>query len=212
VKKATQELQKFLSKKNLIGDLDGKLVISFAIVLLLSMIFGSIYANYINLNIIKKLDILFLSDFDNRNNQGIIYTFISSFSSNFLFWLEMAFLSTSLFGIILTPLILIFRGVGLGLTAGYLYLIYSFKGVVFYILVLLPGIFISSVCFIFMLINSEKFSIKVTKQFISKSPQQPLREDMIIYIKKSSFILFALAISSICDMIFMKLFSCLFTF
>lgn len=212
MKKATQELQKFLSKKNLIGDIDVKLVISFAIVLLLSMIFGSIYANYINLNIIKKLDILFLSDFDNRNNQGIIYTFISSFSSNFLFWLEMAFLSTSLFGIILTPLILIFRGVGLGLTAGYLYLIYSFKGVVFYILVLLPGIFISSVCFIFMLINSEKFSIKVTKQFISKSPQQPLREDMIIYIKKSSFILFALAISSICDMIFMKLFSCLFTF
>lgn len=212
MKKATQQLQKFLSKKNLIGDLDGKLVISFAIVLLLSMIFGSIYANYINLNIIKKLDILFLSDFDNRNNQGIIYTFISSFSSNFLFWLEMAFLSTSLFGIILTPLILIFRGVGLGLTAGYLYLIYSFKGVVFYILVLLPGIFISSVCFIFMLINSEKFSIKVTKQFISKSPQQPLREDMIIYIKKSSFILFALAISSICDTIFMKLFSCLFTF
>lgn len=212
MKKATQQLQKFLSKKNLIGDIDVKLVISFAIVLLLSMIFGSIYANYINLNIIKKLDILFLSDFDNRNNQGIIYTFISSFSSNFLFWLEMAFLSTSLFGIILTPLILIFRGVGLGLTAGYLYLIYSFKGVVFYILVLLPGIFISSVCFIFMLINSEKFSIKVTKQFISKSPQQPLRENMIIYIKKSSFILFALAISSICDMIFMKLFSCLFTF
>ncbi len=212
MKKATQQLQKFLSKKNLIGDIDVKLVISFAIVLLLSMIFGSIYANYINLNIIKKLDILFLSDFDNRNNQGIIYTFISSFSSNFLFWLEMAFLSTSLFGIILTPLILIFRGVGLGLTAGYLYLIYSFKGVVFYILVLLPGIFISSVCFIFMLINSEKFSIKVTKQFISKSPQQPLREDMLIYIKKSSFILFTLAISSLCDMIFMKLFSCLFTF
>mgnify|MGYP001052151408 CR=1 FL=1 len=180
--------------------------------MILSMVLGSIYANYINLNIIKRLDVLFLSDFDNRNTQNIIYTFVSSFSSHFLFWIAMIFLSTSFLGTIMVPLILIFRGVGLGLTAGYLYLIYSFKGVAFYILVLLPGIFISSACFIFMLINSEKFSLKVAKKFLPHSNQESLWEDMVVYIKKSGIILFVLSISSLIDMVFMQLFSNLFIF
>ena len=212
MKKSLKKLQKILIEKKLIGDIDSKLVILFTLILLLSMLAGSIYANYINLSIIKKLDVLFLSDFDNRNTEGAIYTFISSFSSNFLLWIGMFFLSTSLFGVLLTPLILIFRGIGLGLTARYLYLIYSFKGIVFYILVLLPGILMSSICFIFLLINSEKFSTKVTKRFFSKATQPSLWNDMIIYAKKSGFILFVLAVSSVCDMIFMKLFSKLFTF
>lgn len=42
-------------------------------------------------------------------------------------------------GLLLTPPVLFFRGVGLGVASGYLYAAYHFKGILFYCVVVLPG-------------------------------------------------------------------------
>lgn len=207
------KVKKIFSEKGITEVAKGnKLIMILTLVLLISMIFGSVCVDYINLNTIKKLDILFLSDFDSRSNQKGLYTFISSFSSLFLFWIALIMSTLSFWGIIVVPLILIFRSWGLGLTSGYLYLIYGLKGVAFYILVLLPGIFISSVAFILMSANSMKFSLRVSKKFLPNSNEKPLWDAMVLYIKRSTYILGILMISSLIDMLFMKIFSNLFVF
>ncbi len=191
---------------------DNKFAASLILITVIGMIFGAVCVNYVDLNTIKKLDILFLSDFDSRSNQSELYTFVSSFTSLFLFWLMLIMSALSALGVIIVPGILIFRSWGLGLTSGYLYLIYGLKGVAFYILVLLPGIFISSIAFIYMSIASAKFSIRVLKKFLPHASEGSLWGEMVLYIKKSGYILAAFMISSMIDMFFMKMFSNLFVF
>ena len=193
-------------------NLNGKIMWFFTLIMFLSMVVGSIYTKNINLNLVKKLDILFLSDFDKRTAQGAIFTFASSFSSNFLFWISMVLSAMSFFGSVFVFLILVFRSLGLGFTAGYLYLIYSFKGIAFYILVLLPGIFISSICYIYMAANSVQFAIKVAKIFLPKAEGKPLWNSMVTYMKKCIYLLFPLVASSIVDAFLMRIFSKLFVF
>ena len=182
------------------------------LIMIVCMVCGSICINYINLNSIKKLDILFLTDFDTRSSQKELYTFISSFTSLFLFWIILIMSALSFLGSFMVTLVFAFRCWGLGLLSGYIYLIYGLKGIAFYILVLLPGIFVSSVAFIFMTANSIKFSLKVSKKFLPNPDESALWNEMILYLKKSGYILIILMIASIIDMAFMKMFSKLFVF
>lgn len=188
------------------------LIAFFTIIVISGMILGGILVNLVNINTIKKLDVLFSSDFDNRIAQPLWYTFVSSLSSSFLFWIIMIAVSAALLGPILVPIILIFKSIGLGLTAGYLYLIYSLKGVAFYILVLLPGFFISSIGFIFMAVYSAKFSVKVSSKFLPNSQEERLWPDLVKYLRESGSVLIILVFASIVDMVFMSIFSKLFSF
>ncbi len=212
MKNIVENLQQVLKKGNFESFRNNRLSILLIFSTVISMILGSIHASCINLGTAKKLDILFLSDFDVRTSQSIFYTFVSSFCSNFLFWLTISLSAFSIFGVILSPLILIFRQCGLGFTAGYLYLIYGFKGLAFYILVLMPGMLISSASFIFLTMNSVKFSIKVIRLFCPNLNQGSICNHTKIYIKKLFILLFILLGSSVIDMGFMKIFYNLFVF
>lgn len=188
------------------------LMMFFTIIVISGMILGGILVNSVNLNTIKKLDILFSSDFDNRISQPLWYTFVSSLSSSFLFWITTIGVALSFLGPLLIPFILIFRSLGLGLTAGYLYLIYSLKGIAFYILVLLPGLFISSIGFIFMSVYSTKFSVKVFSKFLPNSQEQKLWPNLLEYLRESGSSLIILVFASLVDMALMSIFSKLFSF
>lgn len=184
----------------------------FALIVVTGMVLGIMCVNFVNLETLKNLDILFCSDFDNRIAEPIWYTFISSLSSSFIFWIVMISVSASFLGPILVPMVLAFRSTGIGISAGYLYLIYEFKGVAFYILVLLPGLLISCLAFIFMAVYSFKFSLKVSNSFLPNSTQQKLWPEVIPYMKKSGQTLVILAISSLLDTACMFLFSRMFSF
>lgn len=213
MKRIFYKAQKIFAEMDLIKFIvDNKFAASLILTMIISMIFGAVCVNYVDLSTVKKLDILFLSDFDSRSNQGELYTFVSSFTCLFLFWLMLITSALSALGVIIVPGILIFRSWGLGLTSGYLYLIYGLKGVAFYILVLLPGIFISSIAFICMSVTSAKFSIRVLKKFLPHASEGSLWNEMLLYIKKSGYILAIFMISSVIDMFFMKVFSNLFVF
>lgn len=191
---------------------NNKLLIFLSIILILGMIFGALGIKFIKLDTIKKLDFLFATDFSERTSQPKVYTFIASFSSSYIFTLLILIMSLSFFGSITIPIIIFFRGVGLGITSGYLYLIYGLKGIAYHILILLPGIFISSIAILLISSHAIKFSIKFASKITPKPTEDRLWPKLTEYFKKCSYLSIILIFSSIIDMIEMILFSKFFNF
>ena len=180
--------------------------------LIVGMVCGAISVSSFNMESIYKLDFLFLTDFKERMGQSYIEIFISSFCilSLFAFFLELSALSC--WGMIFIPIIIAFKGLGLGLSGGYLYLIYGLKGIAFYILILLPGIFISSVGLTLLSIRCTKFSIKLLRILFAKESQENLWNDLKSHLKNSGYCFVLLAAASILDVCFMAMFSRFFNF
>lgn len=191
---------------------NNKLLIFLSIILILGMVFGSLGIKFIKLDTIKKLDFLFATDFSERNSQPKVYTFIASFSSSYMFTLLILIMSLSFFGSVTIPIIIFFRGIGLGITSGYLYLIYGLKGIAYHILMLLPGVFISSVAILLISSYAIKFSIQFASKITPKPTEDRLWSKLIEYLKKCSYLSIILIFSSIIDMIEMMLFSKFFNF
>lgn len=191
---------------------NNKLLIFLSVILISGMIFGALGIKFIKLDTIKKLDFLFATDFSERSSQPKVYTFIASFSSSYIFILFILMMSLSFFGSVTIPIIIFFRGVGLGITSGYLYLIYGLKGIAYHILILLPGIFISSIAILLVSSHAINFSIKFASKITPKPTEDRLWLKLIEYFKKCSYLSIILIFSSIIDMIQMILFSNFFNF
>ena len=144
-------------------------IIFLSILLLLGMVLGTISISAVNMDFIYKVDFLFLNDFKERIASSNLEIFTSSLLSLSFFSLLIEFVTLSFFGALLIPVLIAFKGLGIGMTAGYLYLIYGLKGIAFYILILLPGIFVSSIGLIIFAAESFKFSCKFAKNIFPKS-------------------------------------------
>lgn len=205
---------KNINKNNQITDFlkNNKLLIFLSMMLITGIIFGALGIKFIKLDTVKKLDFLFATDFSERNSQPKVYTFIASFSSSYIFTLLILITSLSFFGSVTIPIIIFFRGVGLGITSGYLYLIYGLKGIAYHILILLPGIFISSVAILLISSYAIKFSIKFASKITPKPTEDRLWPKLTEYFKKCSYLSIILIFSSVVDMIEMILFSNFFNF
>ncbi len=135
------------------------LIIVVGLVLVIGMIFGAVYARSAENTVLEKLDFIFFSNYKTRISQTLFTTFTSSVASSFLFLLLCFLSGMSLWGSAFVPLILFFRGFGLGLTSGYIYAFYGFKGILFNAIVILPSAFLSSVCVIFAARESIRYSV-----------------------------------------------------
>ena len=205
---------KQISKRyNIMGFIiTNKLTLFMSFVFLIGMLVGTICIEKVKIETIRNLDFLFCSDFKVRLNQTWINNFIASFSSSFIFVIFMVIMAFSFPGLIFIPVILMFRGVGLGLVGGYLYLIYGLKGVAFYILILIPGIFISSLGLISISCDSMRFSYKLSSKLMPKSGNDRLWNEMIAYLKRVGYTTVIFVISPLADITFMMLFSRFFKF
>ena len=87
---------------------------------------------------LSGLDFLFQATVQSRTG-SVGTVFAASFASSFLFLFLCFLFGLALWGFLLTPPVLFFRGVGLGVASGYLYAAYHFKGILFYCVVVLPG-------------------------------------------------------------------------
>lgn len=117
------------------------------------MVLGSVFAKNTGSGTLEKLDFLFACNFKARASQSFLSVFFASFASSFLFILACFLCGLSMWGTFFIPLIPLFRGFGLGLTSGYLYSVYGAKGVLFNLLVILPGAFL---CCISILMASKE--------------------------------------------------------
>ena len=213
MKQTFNKVVSFLDKYELISfSKNNKVLIFFIVCLIIGMIVGSISVSSINMEVLHKLDFLFLNDFKERIGQSGLDIFISSFSSLFIFTLFIEIVALSFWGAVLVPILVIFRGLGLGITAGYLYLIYGLKGIAFYILILLPGIFVSSIGVVLFAAGAVNLSAKFAKKILPSADNERLWETFKAHIRKSSYSLIILAVAALIDIGFMAMFSKFFEF
>lgn len=174
---------------------------------------GCILAQYGDEQTMKSLDFIFISNFKGRIEQSFFEGFKASMSAYFLFYIMSLLLGLSLWGTIGIPAVMALKGIGAGLCAGYLISAYSFQGAVFYVIVMLPGLFLSSLSLILQCKHSFRLSQKLWRYFspLKKNSDQE-KPDMLSFFQKSSVILLLTAAGAIVDVLFTAFFSHMFTF
>lgn len=213
MKKMLKKISTFLNKYEVINFGKNNKVFIFLVCCMISgMVLGAVSVGTINMEIVHKMDFLFLNDFKERIKSNGTDIFVSSFSSIVIFAIVTEMCALSFWGSAVIPLVNFFRGLGLGITSGYLYLIYGLKGIAFYILILLPGIFVSSIGLILFSAESTKFSVKFAKMILPRETSESLWDELKNHIKSCGYCMIILLISSLIDLMFMEMFSKFFEF
>ncbi|MBP3320486.1 MAG: hypothetical protein J6K87_02455 [Clostridia bacterium] len=181
--------------------------------LILGITLGVFCVSYIETESFYKINFLFINNFKENINQTWSEIFTTSFSATsiFVFILELCILSC--WGIFLVPILIILKGYSLGLSAGYLYLIYKIKGIAFYLLILLPGVFLSSIGYNIFASKTINFSYNFTKLIFSKQDNNyNFKINFLKNIRELSKCLIFVLISCVLDTCFILLFSKFFDF
>lgn len=177
------------------------------------LIFGSAYAQNSTSSLLDSLDFLFTTNLDVRLSQNAAETFCACFASDFIFLFVVFLLGLAPWGIPMLLFVLFFKGFGTGLTAGYLYMAHSLKGVGFYLIVLLPGTFLF--CMALSLFSTSAFYISKRMFFYTighNVPAQPLRKGVINFCSRSMSSLIMTFFSALLDVVLWTLFAGVFNF
>lgn len=213
MKKIILKIKDFLNENEIYTfGKNHKTLIFMVIMIVGGMIFGAILAGCISFEVIDSLSGMFLNDFKERISQNLGESFVSSISVYFAFALLLELSALAVWGALSCPLILCFRGIGIGISGGYLYLIYGLKGIAFYVLILMPGIFVSSIAFALFGSASFKMSLKIAKSALPKGQEINFWQDMKLNFKRFGRCFLILCFSAFLDMCFMAMFSGFFDF
>lgn len=189
-----------------------KMLVFLAIFLLSGIFFGAVLMKLADESVVKFINVLFLSDFNERLNRPLLEIFIASISSTFVFILISFFMGLSMWGFILAPIIPFVRGVCIGSCEGYLYSTYGLKGVLFHSLIFLPGIFISSIAILLITREAMKISSCFSSAMLAKSQTGAVNSSIKLYVVRSGCITIIILISSMIDLISNLMFSKYFSF
>lgn len=177
-----------------------KLLMFLSLVLLFGIFLGSNIEELMKNQMVENITSMFLNDFKNRASQPIFYVFISSLSAAFLYILISFFMGLSIWGFLFVPLIPFFRGLSIGLVQNYLYSQYGLKGILFQIIVLFPGIFISSIAILLMAKESMLVSQTFSSSLVFKENSKYEKNvDLKDYIIKIGIILSLILLSVVVD-------------
>lgn len=182
----------------------------FIITLIAGAAVGALSGKYADKELMKSLDIIFMTNFQMRTNNGILSLFTASFAANVIFLLTVFLLGLTLWGEICVVFIPFIKGYGYGLTMGYLYSTYGLTGIVYNLLIILPGAFLFSLVISAAARISFKNSLGLLEVYFKKTVSDDPRVRMKHYLLSMMWLLFLSALSSAADMIFSLLFSWLF--
>ena len=125
------------------------------------LILGVLFVRSADYSLLKSLDFVFFSNVTARSALPFYAVFVASLASSFLFLLFCFLCGLSIWGAYCVPLAPLFRGFGMGITAGYLYAAYGFQGFLFHLAVILPGAFLCTVAILLASAESVRFSKKI---------------------------------------------------
>ncbi len=186
-------------------------VIFFTFVFGLGTLAGSISASRADSTFLLNLDFLFSTNLSGKLNQSFFATFSASFASNFLFLIFVFLCGLAPWGFLILFLAPAFKGFGTGLCAGYLFITYGFKGVGFYLLVMLGGTFLFCFSLIIECIQSQSLSCKIARLLLrDKETDTSVTLFVRKYLIRSLYALVVSAIASIVDMLLWTAFSGVF--
>ena len=130
-------------------------------ILFFGLIMGAIRIGMTSSDALSRINAI-LSNFLNPNvSQTPAETFMKSFTFSFVFILLLYAFSISPTGLLFIPAVLFFRGLGYGLISGVLCVSYGLKGLAYYITVILPGAFLSSMALLYLAQYCMDFSASV---------------------------------------------------
>lgn len=185
----------------------------FVVLFLIGLAAGSVYAGNADSQMLDSLDFLFSTNLDSRLAQSTVGIFCACFASDFLFLSAVFLLGLAPWGIPFMSLVMMFKGFGTGLTAGYLFITYSLKGAGFYLLVLLPGTFTFCLALVLLLSYAFKFSKQIFLNTVSRSVSQtPMRRGLIEFCSHSVSALIMTFFSALLDAVLWTLFAGMFNF
>lgn len=189
------------------------LLFCLALTVLAGIIWGSLVAKDADQNLALSLDFLFTTNLQARVVQSWFETFCACFTSNFVFLAVVFLLGLTPWGVPAIPVVTAFKGFGIGLCAGYLYSTYGLKGIGFYMLVLLIGLFVFTVAMLILGQNAFRLSGKLFQLiFMGKTKDFNIKETIKGYMLKGGYMLIAATAASVIDTLLWCAFTPLFNF
>ncbi len=179
------------------------LIVTLAFLLLVGVALGALAAGGASSVFLEKLSFLFHASVVKRSDNALGAVFIGSFASSFLFALSFLVCGMSVLGMVFIPCLVLFRGFGMGMVAGYLYFFYGWQGFFYYFLTILPGSFLCAAALLFAAQEAAKLSRTISQR---KKPAYRL------FFVRFGFVLCLLFFSSACDAIASFCFSDFFLF
>ena len=200
-------------KKDLSGFVshNGSLLFLFAL-LLAGMVFGALSARYADSSMLHKMDFLFMSNFETRAAQSLSSTFAAALASSFLFFLLLIMMGLSLWGGVAVPAVPFFKGFGAGFSAGYFYAFYGWKGILFNLIVMLPGVFLSSSAIVLSAREAIRCSSTLVSTGLPGKNHEKQYPSLKIYFFRNGVVLIILVLAALLDMICTALFAAFFSF
>lgn len=182
-----------------------------ACILLLGIFLGSLSVGAMKTTVINKIGVLFLDNFKNRSSEPLFFIFISSLSSVFIFVLLAFFMGLSVWGFIMVPFVPLVRGICIGFTQSYLYSQYGLYGIAFQLVVLFPGIFVSSIAILLITKEAMALSHSLSNVFIFNETNYKKRSEFKTYLFRGSCVFALTTLSAIIDTVlnfaFLRFFS-----
>ena len=188
------------------------LLVFLGLFLIAGLILGVIFIRNADYSLLKTLDFVFFSNVKARSALPVLSIFVASLASSFLFLLFCFLCGLSIWGAFCVPLAPLFRGFGMGITAGYLYAAYGFQGFLFHLAVILPGAFI---CLIAILIASREsmlFSKKIHLGRKTEEQEAQPKNNVRHFFIRFSILTGILIIGALVDVLTTVCFSGLFVF
>ena len=188
------------------------LLVFLGLFLIAGLILGVIFIRNADYSLLKTLDFVFFSNVKARSALPVLSIFVASLASSFLFLLFCFLCGLSIWGAYCVPLAPLFRGFGMGITAGYLYAAYGFQGFLFHLAVILPGAFI---CLIAILIASREsmlFSKKIHLGRKTEEQEAQPKNNVRHFVIRFSILTGILIIGALVDVLTTVCFSGLFVF
>lgn len=185
----------------------------FVLIFFFGLTCGSIYAQNADSEMLYSLDFLFTTNMDARLSQSTLNTFCACFASNFIFLIVIYLFGLAPWGMPTLPFVVMFKGFGTGLTAGYLFILNNLSGLGFYLLVLLPGSFLFCLSMITFANYAFDFSRTMFLHTVSKSiPKQSLRQGVFAFSSQLMSSLIMTFFAALLDTILWTLFAGMFNF
>lgn len=146
-----------------------------AVITVAGAVCGALLSRHADASLLEKLDFLLNSNYAQRAAAPSASVFLASAASTSLFLLACFLCGLAVWGMTVAPLFPFIRGVGLGMTGGYLLAVKGGWGALFYVAVLLPGAFSGCVAIILGTENAVRFAQALRKNCFSAAEEESPR-------------------------------------
>ena len=189
-----------------------KLFFGFWLLLFAGIVCGAAGSRNVDPLTLRRLDVIFQTNFELRCDQGWFAAFVSAFASAAIFLLLLFLMGLSVWGGFLSAAVPFLKGYGYGLAVGYLYVAYGVKGFFYNLLIILPGMFFSAVILSAAAVLSFKNSVRVAGMFSRAPVRDDPHEVMGDYLHAMLRCLVLCAVSAVLEMLCALCFSGFFQF